>query len=160
LLRNNILSNPKVEIVVKAWTQQEMNIFHRRSHCYVCLSKGEGFCLPLMDAYLFGNQVISTNCGVVEYLTKAKRLHLVKSKMTPVKNMGWFEYVDETHNWFNPDIKSTRKAMRTVFKNWENNKKIDIEEINKSNAEFLKKIGKNEFASKFDEALKAQKSDN
>jgi len=160
LISNGILSHPKFEIIQKAWTDKELDNFHRRNHCYVSLSKGEGWNLPLMDAYLAGNQIVSTHpCGFTEYLGKVPGFYPVKSKDGKVENMEWFNHVDDSHKWMIPDIKSARKSMRTAYKEWEKNPSLDMKKINKRNEDILKVISPQNFVISLGEALSKLKHD-
>jgi len=111
------LSNfPHCEIISDSWSEFQIKELHQKSHCYVSLSKGEGCNLPLMDAVFYRNQIVSTNCGFVEYLSNHSNLYEVSGTKEPVLGMSFFPYVDATHNWVVPSITDARKKMRYAYR--------------------------------------------
>ena len=54
---------PRVMLVTKTLTETQMQKLHRSGDCYVCSSRGEGWCIPAFDAMTYGNKLVTTLWG-------------------------------------------------------------------------------------------------
>jgi len=55
--------HPPIELRTQPMTRAEVEAVHRSSHCFVSLSRGEGWGLPAFDAAAHGNPVVVTGWG-------------------------------------------------------------------------------------------------
>ena len=75
---------PRVEFITQRLSGDELLAFHGTAHCYVSLTRGEGWNLGTFEAALVGNPVISTNwSGQREYLKDYAGFHPVGFQFTP-----------------------------------------------------------------------------
>lgn len=51
---------PKIVVINKKLTEEEMQNLHKSCHCYVSTSFGESTCIPLIDALLYNNRAMVT----------------------------------------------------------------------------------------------------
>jgi hypothetical protein len=107
-------SYPPLEIIDNTLSDEELDRIHLENHCYVGPSKGEGWNLPLSDAALFCNQIISTDTGCVEFF-KDENVYIVDSKFEPVLGCFFFEFFNASQNWLLPSINSIRNCMRKAY---------------------------------------------
>jgi hypothetical protein len=54
---------PPVMVVTKTLTEEQVKKLHKTGDCYVCSSRGEGWCLPAFDALAYGNKLVTTSWG-------------------------------------------------------------------------------------------------
>lgn len=54
---------PPIMMVTKTLTEHQIKKLHRTGDCYVCSSRGEGWCIPAFDALTYGNQLVTTTWG-------------------------------------------------------------------------------------------------
>lgn len=99
--------------------------FHKTFDCYVAPHRGEGWGIPQMEALLMANPIISTNCGGIhEYLTHLKDAYLLNYTFTQVNNTRNTNWYTPDQNWAEVSVAELRQAMRWVFENQEQAKKI------------------------------------
>lgn len=150
---------PALKIVVRQYSDSELRGLHNSSHCYVSLSKGEGWNLPLIDAASVGNYIISTHpSGATEYICDSELFFPVSAKKTKVTGMDWFKYVDETHKWFEPSIKMAQKQMRLAYNRWKNldnnnSAYADYDAKNRMRSIVCEKIGYDSVAKIFEDIM-------
>jgi len=54
---------PPVMLITKTLTEHQIKKLHRTGDCYVCSSRGEGWCIPAFDALTYGNKLVTTLWG-------------------------------------------------------------------------------------------------
>ena len=103
-----------IYLVLNRLTHKELLALHSIGDCYVSLNKGEGFGLPIHDAYNYGNDVICTGYGgPVEYLPKNM---LVDFKIDMVKGMdGFSENYTKDQKWAYPDLDHAAEMMNKLL---------------------------------------------
>lgn len=106
-------SPPKILLVSELLSKTQMQALHSESDCYISLHRAEGFGMPIMEAMMAGNPVITTGYGGPSDFAKEYGL-LVDYRMTPVCNMPWPIYTGNML-WADPDIMSARKHMRYLY---------------------------------------------
>jgi glycosyltransferase involved in cell wall biosynthesis len=85
---------------------------HTLGHCYVSLSRSEGFGLGAFDAATHGRPVIAVGYGgPVDYLG-ADWLGRVPYRMAPAENISRYEWFDDGHFWPEPDDAAAFALMR------------------------------------------------
>ena len=113
-------ANPaKVHLVADRVSAREIDRLHTRGHCFVSLTRSEGWGLGPFDAALFGNPVVVTGWGGhLDYLTADYPL-LVRHELEPmVKSApdGNYKRVYDAH-WARADQRHASELMRLVFEN-------------------------------------------
>jgi len=99
---------------------------HNSCDCYVAPFHGEGWGMPIHDAMLSSNQIITTKYGgVSEFLDKSSA-HIINHKMGSVSNMEWSPLYNQRQNWAYPSIHHLSKIMRYVYKNSEEYKGMSV----------------------------------
>lgn len=98
---------------------------HKTFDCFVSAHRGEGWGVPQMEAMLMQKPVISTDLGGIhEYISKEQAL-LVPHKLInitgEVRNRNW--YTPEM-KWAEVDIKALRTAMRWMYENQKEGRKM------------------------------------
>lgn len=54
---------PKIMLITKTLTKEQIRKIHKTGDCYVCSSRGEGWCIPAFDALAYGNKLVTTTWG-------------------------------------------------------------------------------------------------
>lgn len=64
---------PPVMLITKTLTDHQVKKLHATGDCYVCPSRGEGWCIPAFDALTHGRQLVTTDWGGMgEFAYQAK----------------------------------------------------------------------------------------
>jgi glycosyltransferase involved in cell wall biosynthesis len=85
---------------------------HTRGHCFVSLSRAEGFGLGGFDAATHGRPVIAVGYGgPLDYLGADWRGR-VPHRMAPAENLSGYEWFDDGHFWPEPDDAAAFALMR------------------------------------------------
>lgn len=114
-----------VEIIDRLATQEEMFSYYRDADAFVFPSRGEGFGLTPLEAMATGLPTIfADNTGMHEYADKRYNFPIVcpttaRATRFP-KNWG------DVGNWYEVDMKELQKAMRWVYDNRDEAKKIGM----------------------------------
>ena len=130
---------PKVRFIT-GWTPDEaLRQLHEEAHCYVTLTRAEGFGLGAFEAAFMGNDVIATNWGpLTDVVFRAREHYSVHYSRTPVVSelpklthpvtVSGLEVpvvlpeeaqlqseLDGHQNWAEPDLANAREQMRRAF---------------------------------------------
>ncbi len=54
---------PPVMLITKTLTDEQIKKMHATGDCYVCSSRGEGWCIPAFEALTYGNKLVTTDWG-------------------------------------------------------------------------------------------------
>lgn len=113
----NLKHYPPVFLMRDIVPTSTIQAIHNTCDVYVAPHHGEGWGMPIHDAMLAGNQIITTQFGgVTEFLNKHSA-HIIKHQMGPVSNMGWSPLYSKSQNWAYPSINHLSQIMREVYEN-------------------------------------------
>ena len=109
---------PKVIVNTSKAKYSDIMMVHKAGNCYVCTSRGEGWCLPAHEASIFDNTIISTKCGGFSESLNFENSYLCDHELSNVKNMNWSgNLYSKDQYWIEPDIDSISDNMMSVFNN-------------------------------------------
>lgn len=113
---------PPVMLITKTLTDEQIQKIHRTGHCYVCSSRGEGWCIPAFEALTYGNKLITTLWGGMGEFANSDgatlpNVYPVKYSLEPLVGQSHadpdlytsFEKVAE------PSISSMMEMMRAAY---------------------------------------------
>jgi hypothetical protein len=105
-------SHARVSIVAATWSDDRIAALHTRGDCYVSLSRGEGFNLPLFHAVCRAKPVIATAFGgQLDYLEP--RVHaMIPYHLVPVRQQ--YQFYTSDMLWAEPSVGDAAEAMRRV----------------------------------------------
>lgn len=110
---------PRVSLIASLMSRPQIQALHRDADAFVLLHRCEGFGLPVAEAMLAGNPVITTGYGGTEdFVLNDTHGKLIDYQMTPVVGMPWGHY-NSKMNWAQPNLIQAKKAMRYMFENQE-----------------------------------------
>lgn len=108
---------PRVYIVSKLLTHDDLMRIHKTADCYIAADHGEGWSRPLQEALLMGKPAISTaKGGIHEYLNN-DLYYPIGSDYVPVTPQAWIPWYSADQNWVQPNIKEMIAKMQFVFFN-------------------------------------------
>ncbi len=89
---------PPVMLITKTLTDHQIKKLHATGDCYVCPSRGEGWCIPAFDALTYGKQLVTTDWGGMGEFA----YHTKMSGRVPRSNVRFVDYsmeplVGQTH---------------------------------------------------------------
>lgn len=123
---------PKVFLIRKLMTQDQIAKLHRLGDCYVNASSGEGWSRTMQEAMLFGKPVISgDNGGITDVLIKSQYFPVPSTSVnaTEVSYIPWYEPSQhwkevkedelastmlQVHNRYEDALKVAKKAREFV----------------------------------------------
>jgi FkbM family methyltransferase len=114
-LRIKVVDDPRIELIERYLTVQELNDLYAGSSCYVSLHRSEGFGLTVAEAMARAMPVISTNySSTAEFLDETTGWPLPYRLVEVGK--GHHPYPPDAV-WADPDLDAAAKAMREVADN-------------------------------------------
>jgi glycosyltransferase involved in cell wall biosynthesis len=119
---------PPVMLITKTLTEKQIKKLHATGDCYVCPSRGEGWCIPAFDALTYGNKLVTTDWGGLGEFTYQNKVsgkslrnnvYLVDYTMEPL--VGQSHADPELYTGFDliaeSSVSSMMKQMNNVFDN-------------------------------------------
>ncbi len=128
-------------IITDVMTENDMCSLHRRCQCLIAPSYGEAWCLPVLDAMGFANNVItSDNTGFKDFVPEKCR---VKCHEVPCYGMvNTFQDLytsDET--WWEPDIRDLQIKMRRIYEDENFRRQQGLQNMNKAFSFGFQQVG-------------------
>lgn len=108
---------PPVLLVPNIVPVKTIEAIHNTCDCYVTAHHGEGWGMPIHDAMLAGNHIITTKFGGITESLDEGSAHIIKHKVGPVTNMGWSPLYNKHQSWAYPSISHLGRLMRDVYIN-------------------------------------------
>lgn len=113
--RINQSKNKKIIHIDKVLTEDDIKTLHIRSHCFISLTRGEGWGMSSYEAAWYGKPIIITGFGgMLDYLSK-ENSYLIDYKLIPIKISSQHSSYFDASLWADPDSDQAAKLMRTVF---------------------------------------------
>lgn len=103
---------PKIRLMGGEWTEPMLWGLHARGDCYVSLSRGEAFGIPLLDAAAVGNQIIAVPYGGHVDFLPSENTHWVQYRMAPV--LQRYPHFTGYQLWADADVLDAAMIMRAV----------------------------------------------
>lgn len=108
---------PRVETLLGDVPRSSILQLHASSHCYVSLTRSEGWGLGAFDAATLGNPVIMTGFGGQLDFLDPDLAYLVDYQMTACE-VGPWESFYRGHQWAHPDVDHAAALMREVYSDY------------------------------------------
>jgi Glycosyl transferases group 1 len=119
LIRELHLPTPPTVLVLGQVSPAQLRWLHRvKGTCYVSLSRGEGFGLPVLDAIGWGQTVVSSDWGGVADLLIEQNgqyrmgVYPVATRLTPVRQD--YPLFSALQNWGDPDLLHAQLHLRAI----------------------------------------------
>lgn len=109
-------TDPRIRIIEKTMSAEELKGLHAVSDCYVSLHRSEGFGYGPAEAMALGKPVVTTAySGVADFCT-SETAFPVNYVLHPVPQ-GAYPYMDEfrQYYWADPDVNHAARYMRMLF---------------------------------------------
>lgn len=125
---------PQVMLITKILTEDQILKLHATGNCYVCSSRGEGWCIPAFDALTYGKKLVTTTWGGMGefsygYRTGASVGQSMRDNVYPVDYsleplVGQTHPDPELYSSFDlvaePSVSSMMKQMKAAYGDREN----------------------------------------
>ncbi len=117
ILASEFQRPPIIVMLNKSIPDYQMGALYRSANCFVLPTRGEGWCLPALEAMACGLPVIVTNWGPqTDFLTNQNGFPINVKKLVPAKsNNPYFQ----GFNWAEPDESHLIELMRYVYHNYD-----------------------------------------
>lgn len=123
---------PRVLLVKKLLNAEDMMRLHATGNVYINTSRGEGWCIPAIEASLMGNPVISIDkTGYADYFSK-DIYYPCRSKLEPVTVQKWIPWYEEGMKWLEINAQDLVKHMKSSY-----NQPIEAAEIGKKAQKYV-----------------------
>jgi glycosyltransferase involved in cell wall biosynthesis len=111
-----INSKAKIFLITKYLSNIDIFSLHKYSDCFILPHYGEGWGMPIHEAAVFGNPIITTKYGgITDFIDN--NVYWIDYKMESVKNMEWNNVYSSKQNWAKPSIISIKDNLRFAFNN-------------------------------------------
>jgi len=107
---------PHVEYLDGDLTGKALADLMRSCHCLVQPYRGEGFCLPVVEAMACGLPVIVTYGGPTDDLVLHSCGWKIASQRVQIAQLHGYESIDD-QGWMEPDQLDVQRALREAFEN-------------------------------------------
>jgi len=104
----------KIILLLDEYSDDQITALHNIGHCYVSLTKAEGWGLGAFDAAGIGNPVIITGYGgQLDFVQR----YLVNYELVSVEGMSWIPWYNNSQRWAQPDIEHATSKLQAVYEN-------------------------------------------
>jgi glycosyltransferase involved in cell wall biosynthesis len=124
-LINRIEKDPRIIMMEKYMSQEEINKLYMNSDIYISLHRAEGLGLNLLKALQYGLEIISTKYGGPLDFLNEKNSFLVNYDMEPIRASasGLFQYPYES-NWARANADEAREILVSLLNGQSGKKNI------------------------------------
>ena len=114
-IKNKFDENDNIYPILKNVNNNELLSIHGLGDCYVSLHKGEGFGLPLYDAFNYDKKIVATKFGgPMDYLND--NCQLVDFKLDKVNLND--EFYDSEQKWAYPNLDDAYNKIENIIKGY------------------------------------------
>lgn len=123
---------PRIFMLKKLMATPDMFRLHATGDAYVTTTRGEGWCIPAVEAMLMGNPVIGLDkTGFADYMSE-ETYFPCKTKEEQVVQVPWIPWYTEEQNWLEISEPDLIKQMQWVYNN-----QIKAKEVGSKAREFV-----------------------
>ncbi len=109
-------SNAKIFLITEYLSNLDIFSIHSYGDCFVLPHYGEGWGMPIHEAAIFGNPIITTKYGgITDFIDT--NIYWIEHKMVSVSGMEWNNVYNSSQNWAKPNLQSLKDNFRNVFNN-------------------------------------------
>lgn len=119
---------PAIYLMFESLSKNDVMRVHATGDCFVLPHRGEGWGRPIQEAMLLKKPVITTSFGGINEYIPRDCGFLLKYRKTPVFNMGFAPWYEETQLWADVDIKELREQMRFVYNHQAEAREVGLKE--------------------------------
>lgn len=104
-------------ILTSHFTDEQIYGLHQYCDCYVNTSHGEGFSLPMFDAFGFNKQLIVPSLSTMYEFPKCNGVYKFEVNQDSIIGYDdtFFEIGTARESWLTPNIKSLARCMRKAY---------------------------------------------
>lgn len=127
--RFNPKNPPKILFIGSKITEEDMVSLYNACDCFVLASRGEGLCLPIIEAMACELPIVATGWSAqTDYLTEENSL-LVSYDLKQIDDIEYIQRcpVALNHSWAHPHIDDLKEKMRWIYEFKEEAKKKGIQ---------------------------------
>ena len=115
----NLSYYPPVYVVDDKLPGNHIDAIHSSCDCYVAPHRGEGWGMPIVDAILHKNPVLSTKYGGISDYLNSNNSGIIRHKSASVRNMSWSPKIyNKSQRWAEPSVSSASSLMVDCYNNF------------------------------------------
>lgn len=118
---------PKIYLIKKLHTTEQLFRLHKTADAYINTSRGEGWCIPAVEAGMMGKPIISIDhTGFADILPK-ELFYPCKTSSTGVVPVRWIPWYTADQEWLEISEEQLSKQMLMVYNNKEEAEKRGLQ---------------------------------
>lgn len=149
------IPKPPVLYISEYLSEEQLAGLHQSSDCFVSMSRGEAWCLPLVDSIMYNKRAIVSNWGGPKDIAEGTNIRRILGNIKPVFGMGKtfskLYWGDEF--WYEPRIDFLMEHMRGVYIDIMKNGKAPSESMLQDRQHIINKYGFETMSKKLQQLL-------
>lgn len=105
---------PRLKVIERRLSEEEMGALYRSAHCYVSLSRAEAFGLCFLESLACGLPIIALDWSGQRDFLNATNTHFVPFELVPTQGEE-YELTNEPQIIAQPDVPGAAEIMRGIF---------------------------------------------
>jgi glycosyltransferase involved in cell wall biosynthesis len=135
-------NHPEILLITENISQREILLIHSIGNCFFSLTRGEGFCLDVWDAFNYKNNIVITKFGGHNDYLGNDYEGYVNCDLVNVRFKEKENLYSGDQRWANPDIQSAINKLKEVYSRFDKSNtsvsysinKVVENEVNPSNS--------------------------
>lgn len=116
---------PEIKIIYDTISKEEMVRLYNRSHCYVSMTKGEGFGRTMLESMFCGTPVVAPGItGQLDYLNTDNALLTGAFKAEVPEPVCKMHSYPKGSKWYHPNPQDMGLSMLMMYNKYEENSKL------------------------------------
>ena len=106
---------PDILLITEHLKDDDLAGLHQLCDCFVLPHHGEGWGMPIHEAMMHSNKIITTKFGgITEYLDDDSA-YIIPHSLVNVPKLNWTNLYDEYQKWAQPSVDSLMRLMRNCI---------------------------------------------
>lgn len=121
--------NNSIHLILDKLTDRDMHKMYASVDAYVTTSRGEGFCLPAVEAMMCGKPVMAIGeTSFKDFLTE-ENAYILPSFTVPVFNMYNINWYSPEYRWFQVQFDKYIETLERLYEDWKTKEQYRGEQL-------------------------------
>lgn len=109
---------PKIFLVKKIFSYDQLMKLHNTANCYVQADRGEGWSRTVQESLSMAKPTIATARGGIHEYLRQEDYFGIPNTYVPVTEIPWVKFYHADQNWAEIDREKLKAAMKYVYENY------------------------------------------